>query len=190
MSPTRRGRLLISTSQRALSRSAVSPAPWIPLSEIGVESVSARYSLRARCRSARRPGGLGLVLAAIALLLQVALAILHSPVLVGSAELAGDLAAGFDEHALCLAQGRGDPDAGTPADQAPQPPRSRTCGVLLLAWQHDLGARAAHYHRAGRVCSIGRRFHVADGGRPASPGRHHSRSRATGKSLAPPPPDR
>src|SRR6476659_6136769 len=121
MSPTRRGRLLISISQRALSRSALFPAPLMPLSEIGVESVSTRYSLRARCRSARRPGGFGLVLAAIALLLQVAVPILHSPVLVGFAEQAGDLAAGIDEHALCLAQGRGDPDSGTPADQAPHP---------------------------------------------------------------------
>src|SRR5216683_6500352 len=86
-----------------------------------VEPVSSRHSLRARRRRARCPGGLGLVLAAIALLLQVAVPILHSPVLVGSAEKAGDLAAGFDEHALCLAQGRGDPGSGTPADQAPQP---------------------------------------------------------------------
>src|SRR5258705_8909318 len=86
-----------------------------------VEPVSTRYSPRAQRRRARCPGGLGLILAAIALLLQVALPILHPPVLVGSAEQAGDLAAGFDEHALCLAQGRGDPDAGTPADQAPQP---------------------------------------------------------------------
>ena len=86
-----------------------------------VETVSSRHSLLARRRSARCPGGLGLILAAIALLLQVALPILHSPVLVGSAEKAGDLAARFDEHALCLAQGRGDPGSGTPADQAPHP---------------------------------------------------------------------
>jgi hypothetical protein len=86
-----------------------------------VEPVSSRHSLRARRRSARCPGGLGLILAAIALLLQVAVPILHSPVLVGSAEPSGDLAAGFDAHALCLAQGRGDPGSGTPADQAPHP---------------------------------------------------------------------
>jgi hypothetical protein len=86
-----------------------------------VEPVSSRHGLRARRRPARCPGGLGLVLAAVTLLLQVALPILHLPVLVGSAEQAGDLAAGFDEHALCLGQGRGDPGSGTPADQLPQP---------------------------------------------------------------------
>src|SRR5882672_9451048 len=84
-------------------------APLISLSKIGVEPISSRHSLRAPRRRARCPGGLGLVLAAIALLLQVAVPILHSPVLVGSAGPAGDLATGFDEHALCLAQGRGDP---------------------------------------------------------------------------------
>ena len=99
----------------------MSPAPLIPLSEIGVHALSSRHSLRAPRRRARCPGGLGLVLAAIALLLQIAVPILHLPVLVASAEPAGDLAAGFDEHALCLAQGRGDPGSGTPADQAPQP---------------------------------------------------------------------
>ena len=112
---------MISIAQRALSRSAVSPAPLISLVKIAVETLSSRRSLRATRRRAHCPGGLGLVLAAIALLLQVAVPILHSPVLVGSAEPAGDLATGFDEHALCLAQGRGDPDAGTPADQAPHP---------------------------------------------------------------------
>jgi hypothetical protein len=99
----------------------VSPAPLISLAKIGFAAVSSRHSLRAPRRRAHCPGGLGLVLAAIALLLQVTLPILHSPVLVGSAEQAGDLVAGFDEHALCRAQGRGDPDAGTPADQAPHP---------------------------------------------------------------------
>ena len=99
----------------------MSPALLISMSKIGVERVSSRYTPRARRRSARCPGGLGLVLAAIALLLQVAVPILHSSLLVGSAKTAGDLAAGFDEHALCLAQGRGDPGSGTPADQVPQP---------------------------------------------------------------------
>jgi hypothetical protein len=86
-----------------------------------VEPVSSRHSLRARRRSARCPGGVGLVLASIALLLQVAAPILHSPLLVGSAEKTGKFATGFDEHALCLARGRADPGSGTPADQAPQP---------------------------------------------------------------------
>jgi hypothetical protein len=114
-------RLVISIAQPDLSRSAVSPVPLISLVKIAVETLSSRRSLRATRRRARCAGGLGRVLAAIALLLQVAVPILHLPVLVGSAEPAGDLAAGFDEHALCLAQGRGDPGSGTPADQAPQP---------------------------------------------------------------------
>jgi hypothetical protein len=114
-------RLMIPIAQRAISRSAVSPAPLISLAKIGVEALSCKRGLRAPRRCARCPGGLGLVLAAIALLLQVAVPILHSPVLVGSTEPAGDLATGFDEHALCLAQGRGDPGSGTPADRAPHP---------------------------------------------------------------------
>jgi hypothetical protein len=112
---------VISIARRAFSRSAVSPAPLISLVKIAVETLSSRRSLRATHPRARCPGGLGLVLAAIALLLQVAVPILHLPGLVGSVEPAGDLAPGFDEHALCLAQGRGDPGSGTPADQAPQP---------------------------------------------------------------------
>jgi hypothetical protein len=130
MSPTRRRRLLISISQRALSRSAVSPAPLISLSKVGVEPVSARHSPRAR-RRARCPGGLGLVLAAIALLLQVAVPILHSPALVGSTEKAGDLSAGFDEHALCLAPGQSDPGSGRPANQAP-PPRDHNLAACCF----------------------------------------------------------
>jgi hypothetical protein len=112
---------VIPIAQRAISRWAVSPAPLISLAKIGVEALASRRSLCAPRRRARCPSGLGLVLAAIALLLQVAVPILHSPVLVGSAGPAGDLATGFDEHALCLAQGRGDPGSGTPADQAPHP---------------------------------------------------------------------
>jgi DUF2946 family protein len=114
-------RLVISIAQRALSRSALSPAPLISLAKIGVRALSSRRSHRAPRGRAHCPGGLGLVLAAIALLLQVVVPILHSPVWIGSAEQAGDLAAGFDEHALCLAQGRSDPGSGTPADQAPHP---------------------------------------------------------------------
>src|SRR6266566_8271253 len=70
-------------------------APLISLSKIGVKPISSGHGLHVRRRRARCPGGLGLVLAAIALLLQVAVPILHSPALVGSAEQTGDLAAGF-----------------------------------------------------------------------------------------------
>ena len=86
---------MIPIAQRAISR-------WAVLAKIGVEALASRRSLCAPRRRARCPSGLGLVLAAIALLLQVAVPILHSPVLVGSAGPAGDLGAGFDEHALCL----------------------------------------------------------------------------------------
>src|SRR6266478_509548 len=67
-SATERG-LVIPIAQRALSRSAVSPAPLISLAKTGDEALSPKRSLRAPRRRARCPGGLGLVLAAIALLL-------------------------------------------------------------------------------------------------------------------------
>ncbi len=72
-----------------------------------------------RRRANRSRGGLGLVLAAIALLLQIAIPSLHPPGQLGLANEAGDLSAAFDEHALCLAGHPGTPE--NPSDQAPKP---------------------------------------------------------------------
>jgi hypothetical protein len=59
------------------------------------------------------------VLSAIALLLQTALPGLHTPVSSGFKSAAAEFSAGFDPHALCLAQRGGDSE--TPSDQAPNP---------------------------------------------------------------------
>jgi len=72
-----------------------------------------------RQRAGRPPCRLGQVLSALALLLQTALPGLHTPVPSGFTSAAGELSAGLDEHALCLAQRGGDSE--TPSDQAPKP---------------------------------------------------------------------
>jgi hypothetical protein len=59
------------------------------------------------------------VLAAIALLLQIAVPTLHPPGLPGLANDTGDLSATLDEHALCLSGDRGTSDS--PSDQTPKP---------------------------------------------------------------------
>jgi hypothetical protein len=64
-------------------------------------------------------GSLGRVLAAIALLLQIAVPSLHPPGQFGLANDAGDLSAAFDEHALCLSGNPGTSD--NPSDRAPKP---------------------------------------------------------------------
>jgi hypothetical protein len=73
-----------------------------------------------RPRSAGYLGGLGQVLAAVALLLQIAVPILHHPILLSVANSAGGLYGAYDEHALCLARGRSDPSPEAPADQVPK----------------------------------------------------------------------
>lgn len=59
---------------------------------------------------------LGLALALIALCLQLASSGWHSPVLRTAPNAASDLAAVFDEHALCLAAGAG---SAVPGDETP-----------------------------------------------------------------------
>jgi hypothetical protein len=84
----------------------------------------ARYKRRnhgTRPRSAGYLGGLGQVLAALALLLQIAVPSLHRPILLSFANSAGDLNGAYDEHALCLARGNSDLSPEAPADQVPKP---------------------------------------------------------------------
>src|SRR5258708_9531685 len=64
-------------------------------------------------------GGLGQVLAAVALLLQIAVPSLHRPILLIFQNDAGALNVAYDEHALCLARGSGDPIPGAPTNQVP-----------------------------------------------------------------------
>jgi hypothetical protein len=61
------------------------------------------------------------ILAAVALLLQIAVPGLHRPILLIFANSAGDLNGAYDEHTLCLVRGSGDPNPQAPADQIPKP---------------------------------------------------------------------
>src|SRR5215469_5575317 len=63
------------------------------------------------------------MLAAVALLLQIAVPTLHRPILLVFLNGAGNLKGAYDEHALCLARGSSDPTPETPADQVPKPTR-------------------------------------------------------------------
>jgi hypothetical protein len=63
---------------------------------------------------------LGLVLALIALLAQIAGPGLHPPALIGSGNGAGKLAIALGAHALCLAPDSTTPERPTPDDKAPK----------------------------------------------------------------------
>jgi len=65
--------------------------------------------------------GLGQILAAAALLLQLAVPNLHRPLLLTFQNSADDLNGAYDEHAVCRAQRGADPTPGSPADQVPRP---------------------------------------------------------------------
>jgi hypothetical protein len=78
-------------------------------------SVSLSFALR-RGKGSR----LGLVLAFLALLAQVAGPGLHPPALVSSANGAGTLAIALGAHALCLASDSTESGPATPADKAPK----------------------------------------------------------------------
>lgn len=89
----------------------------------------AQVSRRAR-RNVRRRGPnqpLGMVLAAVALCLQLVFAGWHPPVPRASAGVAADLAALLDEHALCLAGG-----TAAPRDDAPTPPPDHDLAACCL----------------------------------------------------------
>jgi len=62
---------------------------------------------------------LGLVLALLALLAQIAGTGLHPPALIGSVDGAGKLAIALGAHALCLAPNSTIPEQPAPADKAP-----------------------------------------------------------------------
>lgn len=88
-----------------------------------------------RRRANRSRGGLGLVLAAIALLLQIAIPSSHPPGQLGLANEAGDLSAAFDEHALCLSGDRSTAD--DPSDHAPKPLRHKSAACCF--WHGNMG---------------------------------------------------
>jgi hypothetical protein len=81
--------------------------------------LSPNMAQRQRRRAQYPSSGLGQLLAAIALLLQIAIPGLHTPELLRLAAGVGDLAAAFDEHALCLARGSNEIDE--PDKKSPKP---------------------------------------------------------------------
>ena len=66
-------------------------------------------------------GGLGQILAAVALLLQTAAPSLHRPILLTLQDSADALNGAYDEHALCLGRDSSRPAPEAPADQVPKP---------------------------------------------------------------------
>ena len=72
-----------------------------------------------RARRRRQSPRLGVVLAVVALLVQIAGPGIHAPVLVGSANGIGNFSFAFDVHALCLASNDTAPVPAAPADKAP-----------------------------------------------------------------------
>ena len=87
----------------------------------GLLNMSVGLRGKTQCRRAGRSRwGLGPVLAAMALLLQIiSVPTLHWPGPLGLANDSGDLSAALDEHALCLSGDRNTSD--NPTDQAPKP---------------------------------------------------------------------
>jgi hypothetical protein len=71
-------------------------------------------------RRAGYRGGFGQVLAAVALLLQIALPSLHRPLLLILENNAGDLNASYDEHTLCLAPNSSETTPQPPVDRFPK----------------------------------------------------------------------
>jgi hypothetical protein len=107
-------------------------------------AVSASLSFALRRGKGSR---LGLVLAFLALLGQIAGPGLHPPALVSSANGAGELAIAFGEHALCLASGSTESDPATPADKAPKHRDFAAC----CSWHVSTGAPLAPVAFAGPV---------------------------------------
>ena len=94
---------------------------------------------RQRGQAGRPRYGFGRVLAAIALLMQITIPILHSSTPLGLANKAGDLSTAFDEHALCLS---GDPGTSdNPSDQAPKPAHRESAACCF--WHGNTGLALA-----------------------------------------------
>jgi hypothetical protein len=93
--------------------------------------------MRSGCETRRRGAhaGFGQVVAAIALLLQIALPGPHTPLPLNFTNDSSDFSTAFDEHALCLA--RDDGSTETPGKQAPNPDHHTLAACCL--W-HAVGA--------------------------------------------------
>jgi hypothetical protein len=88
-------------------------------------------------RSAGCRGGLGHVLAAVALLLQIALPSLHRPILLILENSVGGLSASYDEHALCLAPNSSETTPQPPVDRFPKSTDHDLVGCC--AWHSSTG---------------------------------------------------
>ena len=71
-------------------------------------------------RRRRQSARFGVVLALVALLVQIAEPGLHAPALIGPANGLGNFSFAFDAHALCLASNENGPAPAAPADKAPE----------------------------------------------------------------------
>jgi hypothetical protein len=96
-------------------------------------AVSASSSFALRLGKGSR---LGLVLAFLALLAQIAGSGLHPRALISSANGAGKLAITFGEHALCLTRDSTGPGSPTPAENAPKHHDFAAC----CSWHGSVGA--------------------------------------------------
>ena len=122
-------------------------------------AVSASLSFALRRGKGSR---LGLVLALLALLAQIAGPGLHPPGLVSSANGAGELAISFGEHALCLAQNSTTPEQPAPTDKAP---KEHHDFAACCVWH---GITGAVFARAALVEPVAfAPFHVGYAARPA-----------------------
>jgi len=104
----------------------------------GLSEAASRKGSRTPARRAHQPARSGVVFAAIALLLQIAVPSLHRPSQIGSQNGARALFVNFDEHALCLTQHSTAPDSPAPADKAPKV-------------EHDFAACCMWHGAAGAV---------------------------------------
>ena len=96
-------------------------------------AVSASLSFALRAGKGSR---LGLVLAFLALLAQIAGSGLHRPTPASSANGAGKLAIAFGAHALCLTRDSAEPVSPPPADNAPKQHDFAAC----CSWHSSIGA--------------------------------------------------
>ncbi len=174
LSPTRPRRLVISVPQQPL---AISATEWSARWCGGGLDVAQKERYRgARC--GREATTLGVLLAAIALLVQIAGPMLHSPILLGSADSFGGFSALLDPHALCLAPNSEGLGPATPADKAP---KTHCNFAACCFWHGSVGALPAPAALVGSVTFAPSRVAFT-----APPANTPTRRSGTPRARAPP----